>query len=221
MLRFAGRVAACALLAAVSPAWAQDAYPSRLVKFIVTFPPGGPIDIAARLVADKLQATMKQPIIVENRPGAGGNVAAQAVVSSPPDGYIVLFGIDTTFTVNPAIYPSLPFKPEALKPVMLIGSSGLTVGVQPVARGELARRLHRLREGQGRDDHVQLRRQRQPRPSRFVDSRGQGRRESHARSVQGQHAGGPGGRRRRGSGRHPRDAGVVPHVASEECTRWR
>lgn len=129
------RNVACAagmlLLAAIAPASAQEAYPGRLVRFIVTFPPGGPIDIAARLVADKLQVSLKQPIVVENRPGAGGNVAAQAVASSPADGYTVLFGIDTTFTVNPTLYPSLPFKPEVLKPVVLIGSSGLTVGVHP------------------------------------------------------------------------------------------
>jgi tripartite-type tricarboxylate transporter receptor subunit TctC len=118
-------------LAFAGAAFAQGAFPTKPVKFIVTFPPGGPSDIMARLLADKLQASLKQPFVVENRPGAGGNVGTQAVASGPADGYTVLFGIDTTFTVNPTIYPSLPFRLDDLKPLMLIGSSGLAVGVHP------------------------------------------------------------------------------------------
>lgn len=123
----------CAALASIAsaPASAQAAYPSKVVKFVNTFPPGGPSDIIARTLADKLQTSLKQSFIVENRPGAGGNVGTAAVVASPPDGYTILFGIDTTFTINPTVYPSLPFKLGDLKPLMLFGSSGLTVGVHP------------------------------------------------------------------------------------------
>jgi tripartite-type tricarboxylate transporter receptor subunit TctC len=78
-----------------------------------------------------MSTALKQPFVVENRAGAGGNVGAEAVARSAPDGYTVLFGIDTTFTVNPSLYSSMPFKLEELKPLMLIASSGLAVGVHP------------------------------------------------------------------------------------------
>jgi tripartite-type tricarboxylate transporter receptor subunit TctC len=122
--------AACLALAAGAAA-AQDVYPSRPVKIVVTFPPGGPSDIIARTVGDKLAGTLKQPFIVENRGGAGGNIGAGAVAAAAPDGYTILFGIDTTFTVNPSLYKSMPFKLDALTPLMLLGASGLTVGVHP------------------------------------------------------------------------------------------
>ena len=127
---------------AASPAFAQEAFPSKPVKLIVSFPPGGPLDIMARTLAEKLAATLKQPFVVENRPGAGGNVGAVAVATSAPDGYTILFSIDSMFTVNPGLYASMPFKLDDLKPLMLLGSSGLTVGVQA--------RLVRTRERYGR-----------------------------------------------------------------------
>lgn len=111
---------------AQAPAW-----PSKPVKFINNFPPGGPSDVIARSVAEVLQSTLKQPFIVENKAGASGNIGADAVAKSPADGTTVLFGIDTTFTVNPHIYKGMPFKPSDLKPVMVMASSGLLVGVHP------------------------------------------------------------------------------------------
>jgi tripartite-type tricarboxylate transporter receptor subunit TctC len=110
---------------------AAQGFPEKPVRIVVNFPPGGPSDILARSLGDKLSAALKQPFVVENRAGAGGNVGAEAVARSAPDGYTVLFAIDTTFTVNPNLYRSMPFKPEDLKPLMLIASSGLAVGVHP------------------------------------------------------------------------------------------
>jgi tripartite-type tricarboxylate transporter receptor subunit TctC len=107
------------------------AYPARMVKIVNNFPPGGPSDILARTVAEALQGTLKQPFVVENRPGAGGNVGVDVVAKSPADGHTLLIGIDTAFTVNPHIYKSLPFKPTDLKPVMVMASSGLLVGSFP------------------------------------------------------------------------------------------
>lgn len=112
-------------------AMAQPAYPSKPVKFINSFPPGGPSDTLARSVADVLQATFKQPVIVENKAGASGNIGADLVAKSPADGYTVLIGIDTTLTVNPHIYKGMPFKPADLKPVIVMASSGLLIGVNP------------------------------------------------------------------------------------------
>jgi tripartite-type tricarboxylate transporter receptor subunit TctC len=129
------RILFTAMLAtAIAPlqgALAQTLYPSKPVKFINSFPPGGPSDILARSIADVLQSTLKQPFIVENKSGASGNIGSDFVAKSAPDGYTVLVGIDTTLTVNPHIYKGMPFKPADLKPVMVMASSGLLVGVNP------------------------------------------------------------------------------------------
>jgi len=121
--------AAAALLPA--SAQAQAAYPSKPVKFVNSFPPGGPSDILGRSLADVLQNSLKQTFIVENKAGAAGNIGADFVAKSSADGYTVLFGIDTIVTVNPHIYKSMPFKPADLKLVMIMASSGLLVGVHP------------------------------------------------------------------------------------------
>lgn len=112
-------------------ALAQGAWPSKPVKFVNSFPPGGPSDLMARAIADVLQNQFKQPFVVENKPGASGNIGADAVAKAAPDGHTILFGIDSTFTVNPHIYKGMPFKPSDLRPVMVIASSGLLVGVHP------------------------------------------------------------------------------------------
>jgi len=124
---------ACTALSALgaSAALAQPAYPAKPVTFVTNFPPGGPADILARSVGAVLQETLKQPFVVDNKPGAGGNVGAAAVAKAPADGHTVLFGIDTTFTINPHLYPAMPFKPGDLKPVVIMASSGLLLGVNP------------------------------------------------------------------------------------------
>lgn len=119
-------------LFACAPAMAQDNYPSKPVKFVSNFPAGGPADLLARSVGQVLAEKFKQPFIVENKPGAGGNIGADAVAKSPADGHTVLFGIDTTFTVNPHIYgKAMPFKNSELKPVVIMSSSGMMVAVNP------------------------------------------------------------------------------------------
>lgn len=124
----------CAVAAglALLPGWATaQAYPAKTVKLLNNFPAGGPSDLLARTLADVLQKSLKQPFIVDNRPGAGGNLGADVVAKGPADGYTVLMSIDTTFTVNPHIYKSLPFKPADLRPLMVLASSGLLVGAAP------------------------------------------------------------------------------------------
>ena len=116
----------CAAGLAQSPAW-----PSKPVRFVNSFPPGGPSDILARAVGDVLQKQFNQPFVVENRPGAAGNVGADAVAKSAADGHTLLWGIDTTHTVNPHIYGTMPFKDSDLKPVAILSSSGLLLGVHP------------------------------------------------------------------------------------------
>jgi tripartite-type tricarboxylate transporter receptor subunit TctC len=110
------------LLCAAHGAAAQ-AWPAKPVRMLITFPPGGPSEILTRLVNERLQAALKQPFVVENRAGAGGNIGADVVAKAPADGY--LFGVttDTLFTVNPLVYRRMPFDPWSdIRPVTLLGS---------------------------------------------------------------------------------------------------
>lgn len=123
--------AACALAAGTTASAQDAAWPAKPVRFINNFPPGGPSDLIARSLAEELGKQFHQSFIVENKAGASGNIGADYVAKSAPDGYTVLFGIDSTFTVNPHIYRSMQFRPEDLRPVMIIASSGLLIGVHP------------------------------------------------------------------------------------------
>lgn len=102
--------ALCALCA-TAPAMAQK-YPSRPVKIIVTFPPGSTPDTVARVVAPRLQESLGQPFVVENRAGAGGNVGADLAAKSPPDGYTLLVSTNAAVATNKALYADLPYDPE-------------------------------------------------------------------------------------------------------------
>ena len=102
-----GRRAAClvsALLTAAAPAAAQDAasFPSRPIRIVVPFPAGGPTDIDARIIAQKMSEDWKQPVVIENRPGANTAIGAQMVAKADPDGYTLLAAMDTTLVMNPA-----------------------------------------------------------------------------------------------------------------------
>ncbi len=124
----AAALACAALLPFASHA---QTWPAKPVTFVNNFPPGGPSDLLARSVAAALQEGFKQPFVVENKAGASGNLGAAQVAKATPDGHTVLFGIDTTFTINPHLYPAMPFKPGDLKPVVIMASSGLLLGVNP------------------------------------------------------------------------------------------
>jgi tripartite-type tricarboxylate transporter receptor subunit TctC len=87
---------------------AAQSYPSRSIRWVVPFPPGGSTDIVARLVGQQLSERFGQPVVIENRGGAGANIGIQAVVNSPADGYTMLL-VPTGATINPSLYPSLPF----------------------------------------------------------------------------------------------------------------
>ena len=108
-----------------------QAWPSKPIKVINPFPPGGPSDSIARILGNKINATLGQPLVVESKPGAAGNIGTDFVAKAPPDGYTLLMGIDTPFTVNPTLYPSMPFKPADLKPVAIIASSSLMFAAHP------------------------------------------------------------------------------------------
>ena len=118
MLRLLPALLLCAVEAAAAQSW-----PAKPVRLLITFPPGGPSEIVTRLVAERLQAELKQPFVIENRAGAGGNVGAAAVASAAPDGYSFGITTDTLFAVNPLVYARMPFDPwGAIVPVTLLGS---------------------------------------------------------------------------------------------------
>ena len=108
------KLSACgiALVAAslmVCAAMAHAAYPDKPIKLIIGFPAGGPLDQHARLLTDKLQGILSQPIIVDYKPGAGGSVAAEAVAKSPPDGYTLMLANTGVMVINGALYTKLPY----------------------------------------------------------------------------------------------------------------
>jgi tripartite-type tricarboxylate transporter receptor subunit TctC len=101
---------AALLCAAVLPAFGQ-AWPAKPVRIVVPYPPGGPVDISARLLAPKLQQALGQPFLVENKPGAGGNIGADFVAKSAPDGYTLGMGAIATHAINPALMANVPYDP--------------------------------------------------------------------------------------------------------------
>jgi tripartite-type tricarboxylate transporter receptor subunit TctC len=120
-------VAALAVLVpwtvALTPARAQSDYPNRPIRLIVGFAPGGGNDIFARLVADRASAILGQPVVVENKPGAGGRLSAEFVSNQPADGYTLLVGATGAMSMAAAIYPDLKYHPtKTLTPVAMIGS---------------------------------------------------------------------------------------------------
>src|SRR5258706_14492288 len=112
-------IAMFALLAA--PAGAADPYPSKPIRMIVGFAPGGGTDLTARPVAQKMSELLGQQVIVENRPGAAGNIATEQVVRAAPDGYTLLMGTIAALAINPSLYGNLKFDPETdLAPVIQV-----------------------------------------------------------------------------------------------------
>lgn len=128
MTRLLKLLALASLLFTTAPALAQ--YPEKPIKIIVAFPPGGTNDNAARIVADKMQHLLKQPVIVENKAGAGGMIGAQFVANAAPDGY-TLFMASGGHTVLPALHKSMPYDLQKnFAPIGLVCTSGYAIVVR-------------------------------------------------------------------------------------------
>ncbi len=111
---------------------AAQSYPTRPVKLVVGFPPGGGVDIVARLIGVELQKSLGQPVVIENRAGAGGSVAADIVAKSPADGYTLLMGNTGSLTINPALYAKVGYDTRRdFAPVALVSTSPLALVVHP------------------------------------------------------------------------------------------
>ena len=109
-----------------------QSYPTKPIHVFVTSTAGGPLDVFTRLVTSKMEQRLKQPFVVENRGGAGGNLAATATLQAPADGYTILFSIDTTFTVNPSLFKKIPFDPEKdFIPISVLAKFGQVLAVPP------------------------------------------------------------------------------------------
>jgi tripartite-type tricarboxylate transporter receptor subunit TctC len=125
-------VAGLILLLAAMAAGTAAEYPSRPVTLVVAFTPGGASDVLARILGRKLEQILGQPFVIDNRPGAGGNVAAEAVAHAAPDGYTLLAGNNAILATNAALYKKINFDPEAdFAPIGLIGSQANILVVNP------------------------------------------------------------------------------------------
>jgi tripartite-type tricarboxylate transporter receptor subunit TctC len=131
MHAFRRAAALCLALGAAAGAVAQGQWPERALRVVLPFPPGGPSDIVMRLAAEKMQATLKQPVVIDNKPGAGGNLGAAEAARAAPDGYTWLFGTDTLVTVNPHVYKALGFKVDDLQPVTIATAFSQTLVCNP------------------------------------------------------------------------------------------
>jgi tripartite-type tricarboxylate transporter receptor subunit TctC len=107
-------------------------FPTRQITFIVPYTPGGTTDIVARAAGQKLTERFGHPVVVENRPGAGGNIGMEAVAKAAPDGYTIGLGAISTNALNPFVYPSMPFDPtKAFTGISMLGTSTIVLDVAP------------------------------------------------------------------------------------------
>jgi tripartite-type tricarboxylate transporter receptor subunit TctC len=128
LLAAALAMAACGL----SSAYAQGDYPSRPIRLIVPFATAGVTDTSARIVAEKLSHELGQQVVVDNKPGAAGNIGTQMVANAEPDGYTLLLAYDGTLVINPNVYAKVPFDPvKDFAPIGKIGDAVLMVVVNP------------------------------------------------------------------------------------------
>ncbi len=135
-------VAALVIASLVPAAALAQAWPARPIRVIVPYPPGGTSDILARSLGDKLGAALGQPIVVENKPGANGNVGAEFVAKAPPDGYTLLLADIGALAISPSVYPGLPFDPvKDFAPVTLVAYSPHILVVNPSVPAATAQEL--------------------------------------------------------------------------------
>jgi tripartite-type tricarboxylate transporter receptor subunit TctC len=120
-----------ALLAALAILSPTQAYPDRPIRVIIPLPPGGVVDVVARILQRHLEEALGQPVIIENRSGASGIIGAGVVAAAEPDGHTLLL-VPTTFTINPAVHATLPFDPvRSFEPIAIIARNSLIVLINP------------------------------------------------------------------------------------------
>lgn len=135
-----GRMLLGAALVFSASARTQD-YPSRPIKVIVPTAPGAVSDNLARIVAEKLREKWDQPVIVENRAGAAGNIGAEAVSRAAPDGYTLLFAVQPTLVVNKSLYAKLGYDPDAFVPISVVAAATIVLVVHPTVAADSVQQL--------------------------------------------------------------------------------
>jgi tripartite-type tricarboxylate transporter receptor subunit TctC len=144
LARLASSLALIATVLAAVPlgsAEAQEAYPSRVIRIVVPFPAGGTADILPRIVAERLSEQWRQPVIIENRAGAGGNIGAEAVAGAAPDGYVLLASPPGPIAINDTLYKKLAFQPSKFEPVIVLGTVPNVLAVKPAFPANTAQEL--------------------------------------------------------------------------------
>ncbi len=141
-----------------------QAFPSRPVRIVIGFPPGGGIDILARLMAPKMSERLGQPVVVENRPGANGQIATQGVAQSEPDGHTILFGTTGNLAVNPVLYAGRPGMnmERDFAPLSHVASLAFVLVVNPSVQAKSLAELIDLAKSKPGRDAVRFERQRRP-----------------------------------------------------------
>jgi len=139
--RWIGLTAVLALMLATAGASAQG-YPTKPIRLVVPYPAGGPLDIMARAIGQKLTEAWKPPVVVDNRAGAGGNIGADFVAKSAPDGYTLLMGAVATHAINPSLYSKIPYDPvKDFAPVALVAQVPNILVVNPAVPAKTVREL--------------------------------------------------------------------------------
>ena len=129
------RLTLCLAALAVAFSSAAAEYPAKPIKLVVPFPPAGGTDILARQVANRLTEVNKWTVVVDNKPGAGGNIGVDAVAKSPADGYSLVMGQTSNLAISPTLYTKLPYDPlKDLEPIVLVGSGPLAIVVRADSR---------------------------------------------------------------------------------------
>ena len=122
-----GVVAICLLSFLARPSWSQE-FPVKAVRVIIPYAPGGPVDITGRILAQRLSEQWAQPVIVDNRPGAGGMIGTEFVSKAAPDGYTLLMGTLNEFAINPAVFSRVPYDPvKGFSPISLITRNPMVI----------------------------------------------------------------------------------------------
>src|SRR5207248_3768522 len=139
------------LLSLIATAAFGQGYPSKPVRWIVPFPPGGATDIIARIVAQKMTESWGQAVVVENRAGAAGAIGSEAVARAAPDGYTILMGTTSTHAVGPAVNPKLPYHPLTdFAPVTLVATFPNVLVAHPSTAASLQELIALLKANPGK-----------------------------------------------------------------------
>ena len=145
VLRRRSLLAAVAATPLAAPALAQE-WPTRQIRFVVSFPPGGSADLVARVLAPRVEARLRQPIVVDNRPGAGGNIGVDLVAKAAPDGYTIGLGAAGALAINPSLQPNMPYDTlRDLAPITMLAGTPFVLLASGAVQGSVAEVLAAVR----------------------------------------------------------------------------